>query len=77
MNIWNHSKGKIAVVSTLIAIFWYKANSRNMRNVRTFITDNQLEETFDKWGHFGFDIRIRADDPSPIIRMSGRTADND
>jgi hypothetical protein len=72
MSLWNQTKGKIAVVAVLTTVFWYKANKRNMRNVRKFITDNQLEETFDKWGHFGFDIRVHADDPSPIIPMSKR-----
>jgi hypothetical protein len=70
MNLWSISKGKIAVVAVLAAIALYKVNKQNVQNFHDFVTDNNLEETFDEWGQFGLDIRVRADDPSSIVPMS-------
>lgn len=76
MNLWNHTKGTIAVVAVLAAIALYKVNKQNVQNFHDFVTDNNLEETFDEWGQFGIDIRVRADDPSPIIPMSKKNKED-
>jgi hypothetical protein len=72
MNTATKIASAIAVVSTLVAVGCAKLNKHNVGQFRTFITDNHLEETFDKWGHFGMDIRIHADDPSSIIPMASQ-----
>lgn len=46
---WDRKKGKVAIGMTLITVFWFMVNQRNIKMLKDFTHENDLVGLFEDW----------------------------